>query len=385
MPRAPRLLVLVTAALLSACADDSPPPTDAPAPSALVPDPSPLTRMTAEQYQNTVRDLFAPAEVGSVVFPAELEGRGGFQNDVTLNTATPALVESYQRVARQVTDQLRHQFTTMLGCDVMADGCARDALPGFAERAWRRPLAEDELQAMLADFDGWAASSNPEIALTLSLQSLLQSPEFLYFPRFGADAPAEGAPGIPLTSWELAARLSYFLWNSMPDEALFERARDGSLLDRQVLADEAFRMLADGRAVDMVVSFHRQNWDFDDAGSNPIDLDFYAPVFEARGMFAEDDKSDFYYLEYSPQLRFESDVFVSEHVFRGEGKLRTLLTSNRTWTSPLVAEIAYQSSVDENLEPVLWTALIPSEGNDTLQPFAGDYFPLELDPTRRAG
>lgn len=379
-----RAAVLCATLGVAGCGED---PTSSPdvSPAALVADPAPLARMTAEQYSNTVRDLFAPIRFQPLRLPGEIRGRGGFENNAAFNVVTPGLVEAYQRTAVLVADRVRDELPALTGCPNLDTACTRAWLLAFSPRAWRRPLTEAETQSVMADFDRWNAAHGVEIAVTLSVQSLLQSPQFLYFPRFGADAPNEGDDVVALDAWELASRLSYFLWNSMPDEALFERARDGSILDRQVLADEAFRMLSDGRAVDMVVSFHRQTWDFDEAGSNPIDLDFYAPVFEARDLFAEDDKSDYYYLEYSPQLRHEADVFVAQHVFHGDGRLHSLLSSNQAWVTAQVADIAYETRIDPNLEPVLWTGVVAGEGNDVLVSFDADYYPVTLDANRRAG
>ena len=383
------MIVLAMGLALSAgtvgCNEPSAPGPAGPEPEQLVPDPAPLSRITAEQYNNTVRDLFAPASIGHITFPVELEGRGGFENNVTLNTANPALVETYQRAAEQVAQRVSSNLAPVLGCDPNTGTCARDWLAGFAERAWRRPLTTAEQEILFENFDGWSTRHDVPTAVSLAITFLLQSPDFIYFPRLGGDAPAPGEGAVPLTDWELAARLSYFLWNSTPDAELMDLAREGRLQDRQVLADQAFRMLADWRAVDMVVSFHRQNWDFDDVGANPIDLDFYGPVFEARGMVEEDDKSDFYYLEYTPGARFESDVFIAQHVFHGDSRLETLLTTNKAWVTPNVAEIAYQQSLDISAEPVPWSALIPQEGNDELGVYEGEYFPIELDPTQRAG
>lgn len=374
------------AALLAmACGAPESEPAVGPAPDTLVPDGAPLARMTSEQYAHTVRDLLSPIDVGSLIFPVALRGRGGFENNAAFNTATPSLVEAYGSAASQVASLAVQQLDQLLPCDQVTALCGRDWLQGFAERAWRRPLTASESNDVLADYDGWVAAHDVSTAVSLSMQSLLLSPQFLYFPRLGSDAPVVTQDAVPLTDWELASRLSYLLWNSMPDDTLFELARQGRLTDRQVLADQAFRMLSDGRAVDMMVSFHRQNWDFDDVGANPIDLDFYAPVFDSRGLVAEDDKSDFYYLEYTPGARFESDVFVAQHVFHGDARLATLLTSNRAWVTPQVAEIAYQTEVDTNLEPVLWTARVPLEGNDAVGTFEGDYYPITLDPTQRAG
>ena len=265
--------------------------------SSAVADSSPLSRMTAEQYRNTVRDLFPGAEIRHLYFPVELEGRGGFENNVIRNTATPGLVEAYQVAATQVAEDVSEDLTEVVGCDVATQDCGRTWVEGLAERAWRRPLSEAESTALLERYDAWQSESGNEVAVQLTITYLLQSADFIYFPRL-SDAPAEGENAIPLSDYELATRLSYFLWNSTPDQELLDLARDGKLQDRAVLAEQATRMLSDWRAVDMVVSFHRQTWDFDDVGANPIDLDFYAPVFNDHGMFEEDDKSDFYYLEY---------------------------------------------------------------------------------------
>lgn len=378
-------LALAAALCVGGCVEDHAAPVDGTVPDELVADGAPLSRITAEQYNNTVRDLFTPVQLPVVVFPVELEGRGGFENNVALNTATPAVVETYQRAASDVASAAAGQLDALLDCDRNQQSCTRDWLVGFAQRAWRRPLTEDEREALVSDYDGWKAQYGIDTAMTLSIQFLLQSPDFLYFPRFGEGAPTGRDDAVALTNWELAARLSYLLWNSMPDAELLELADQGRLQDRDVLAEQAFRMLSDWRAVDMVVSFHRQNWDLDDVGANPIDLDFYAPVFEERGFSAEDDKSDYYYLEYSPRARFESDVFIARHLFHGDGKLETLLTSNKTWVTPEVADMAYEQQVDTNTEPVSWSARIPQEGNDEFGIFDAEYYPIELDPDKRAG
>ena len=369
----------------SACNEGGQEPGDAPAPAELVPDTAPLARMSEEQYRNTIRDLFPGIELSHLYFPVELEGRGGFENNAALTTATPGLVEAYRSAASQVADEIHESLDQILGCDFAAEGCGRNWVASFAERAWRRPLTTAEQDTLLARYDDWFAQSGGDVAVQLSVSYVLQSADFIYFPRFGADAPVEGTNAIPLTDYELASRLSYFLWNSMPDQELLDLAAAGQLRDRQTLADQAFRMLSDWRAIDMIVSFHRQTWDFDDVGSNGIDLDFYAPVFNAIGLNAEDDKSDFYYLEYMPKARFESDVFVAQHVLYGDGRLETLLTSNQGWTTPEVADLVYEAPINDAAEPFVWGGLVPGEGNDEIGIRTETYYPIELDPSKRAG
>ena len=354
-------------------------------PEVLVPDSGSLSRLTAEQYRNTVRDLFAPIELEHLVFPVELEAYGGFENNVALNSASPALVEAYHRAARTVAEAVRADLISVLDCAPEAEGCAREWLKQLSVRAWRRPLTADEAASLLTSYDRWQADYGVEVALELSIIYLLQSPDFIYFPRFGADTPTQGEDAIPLSQWELASRLAYFIWNSTPDAELLELASEGQLQEPELIAEQARRMLDDPRAVDMVVSFHRQNWDFDEIGSNPINVDYNGAAFEALGLFSEDDKEDFYFLEYVPQVRFESEAFIAQHLFHGDARLATLLTSRRTWVTPTVANMAYGQTIPAGASPVVWSGRVPQVGNSVFDELSAELYPIELDPMQRAG
>jgi hypothetical protein len=129
----------------------------------------------------------------------------------------------------------------------LAEGrpCAAAILDRFAARAWRRPLTDDDRARLLALYDEVLAAGDPPAwGLEIALRAVLLSPEFLFL----AEAPATAA-ATEVGPHELATRLSYFLWSSMPDDALRARADDGSLLDPAVLVAEARRMLQDPRAV----------------------------------------------------------------------------------------------------------------------------------------
>ncbi len=121
---------------------------------------------------------------------------------------------------------------------------ASTILRRFGTRVWRRPLTDAEVTrlaryAVLARQEGDTFAKGIELAL----QAMLVSPHFLF--RVEPD-PADGPRD--LTSWELASRLSYFLWSSMPDERLFELAEQDRLRDPRVLVAEATRMLRDPKA-----------------------------------------------------------------------------------------------------------------------------------------
>ena len=132
-------------------------------------------------------------------------------------------------------------------------------LHGLAARAWRRPLLEAEAQSLAALYrDGVDKGLDRESAAREVIVRVFVSPHFL----FKAEAlPASGgtdAAELPLSSWELASRLSYFLWSSIPDGRLREAAENGSLVRPDVLAAETRRMLADPRAAALADEFAGQ-------------------------------------------------------------------------------------------------------------------------------
>jgi mono/diheme cytochrome c family protein len=158
-----------------------------------------------------------------------------------------ALPESHRRILfRRPTDQADQAEV------------ARAILERFASRAFRRPATPDEVAALvklvaLAGQNG----DRFEQGIRLAVQAVLVSPHFLFRVERGRpDAPSAGP--VPLTDWELASRLSYFLWSSMPDDELFELARRGTLHTPEVLDAQVGRMLKDPRSRALVENFAGQ-------------------------------------------------------------------------------------------------------------------------------
>lgn len=125
----------------------------------------------------------------------------------------------------------------------------------FARRAYRRPVTDGEV-ASLMRFVKLAADNGdpPERGIQLAITACLVSPNFLYRPEI---EDRKGASG-PLNTYQLASRMSYFLWSSMPDQELFDHAQDGSLLKPEVLESEARRLMGDKRAVALSQNFAAQ-------------------------------------------------------------------------------------------------------------------------------
>lgn len=143
----------------------------------------------------------------------------------------------------------------------------------FAERAWRRPVQREELEQYLQSYrDEREAGETPADAYRVALAGVLTSRHFIYL--------VEGDPVARerLTDWELASRLSYFLWSSMPDDTLFASAKAGSLKG-EGLGKEVDRLLADGKASRFIDDFSRQWLQLHRVGMFPPDKKLY-PVYD---------------------------------------------------------------------------------------------------------
>jgi hypothetical protein len=151
---------------------------------------------------------------------------------------------------------LRDKIVT---CDLTKGGdtCLREVIPAFAERAWRRPLATTEVDDLMKLVTlARAQGDTDEAGLRLALRAALLHPAFLY--RVELDPVATSEESHPLNDYELASRLSYFLWSSMPDQALFDAASAGKLTDDAELDKQVDRMLADPKSAAMVDNFAGQ-------------------------------------------------------------------------------------------------------------------------------
>jgi mono/diheme cytochrome c family protein len=136
-------------------------------------------------------------------------------------------------------------------------GCARRIVSAAARRAYRRPVADRDIAVPLELFEQARAESGFDAGIEVALRAILTSPEFLF--RIERD-PAGTAAGASyrITDLELASRLSFFLWSSIPDDRLLEAAERGRLREPSVLDAEVRRMLADPRAEALTTNFASQ-------------------------------------------------------------------------------------------------------------------------------
>ncbi len=151
-------------------------------------------------------------------------------------------------------------YARVMVCDPTAmdrDECAAEIVSRFAKRAWRRPVTEDEVNRLVALANiAFAEGDGFDVGIGLSLQAILLSPHFLF--RVELDPVPTSTEPHALSPHELATRLSYFLWSSMPDDRLMSLADDGTLRDEAVLRQEVRRMLEDSKADALVDNFAGQ-------------------------------------------------------------------------------------------------------------------------------
>jgi Protein of unknown function (DUF1592)/Protein of unknown function (DUF1588)/Protein of unknown function (DUF1595)/Protein of unknown function (DUF1585) len=132
--------------------------------------------------------------------------------------------------------------------------CADQVLRAFTARAWRRPVTDEEMTWVLGVYDeAFALDLGYDYSVESAMKAAMLAPEFI----FRLEADAVGEPRW-LDAYELASRLSYFLWSSMPDQELFDAAADGSLLTDDGLEAQISRMITDEKASALVDSFAAQ-------------------------------------------------------------------------------------------------------------------------------
>lgn len=215
-----------------------------------------IHRLSNLEYDNTVRDLTGTALRFEHTFVSEeVEG---FDNIATSLSMSPRQVEDYFVAARQVSadvfanPELRSRLVT---CAPDADpACAAQVIGELGLRAFRRPLSSDESGSLLDKYqEAVALGVGAMGALQHVLHVTLASPQFLYRVELNPE-PASAAPR-KLDGYELATRLSYALWSSMPDGALFEQAASGALGSAESLVAQVDRMLSDSRSEMLVKNF----------------------------------------------------------------------------------------------------------------------------------
>jgi len=277
-----------------------------------------LARLTRVEYQRTVTAILGAALVAEVNFdnlPADGK-TGQFENNTDLNVNID-IVDAYRMVAEDMGEQARVNATTLLGCEE-SPTCVDTFIRTYGERIYRRPLSVDEVDRFLAFWNTARSEGDLGDAMRLIIAAFFQMPDFLYRLEKGEDSDTNDVRR--LTAYELASRLSFFLWKSGPDEQLLAAAANGELDTPDGIGTQVQRILQDPRADYAILRFHASWLGLTALETQVVDTEAFPQYEQLR-----DDMVD------------ETEQFVL-HLFRdGDAQVRTLFTADYSFATPELA------------------------------------------------
>ena len=287
--------------------------------------PAVLPRLTQTQYRNSVEDLLG-AELPTPPLEPDTNPYLYYNVGATSTTLSELGVQMYEEAAEALTVAVfedEDRRVELVGCEPSSttDPCIEDFVRSFGRRVYRRPLDAAELEqwtALVADLDA------PDVweAMRLTVAGMLQSPFFVYRVELGESDP-DDPDRQRYTAYEMASRLSYLLWNTMPDDALLDAADGGSLLTTDGVREQAERLLASPRSRDSVRAFFRQYYDL-------ARLDGVTRSAESYPGF-NDLMPD--------QMKVEVELLVEDIVYRENADFRSIYTTRNTFVTNHLAEL----------------------------------------------
>jgi hypothetical protein len=289
---------------------------------------APLRRLSNAEYRNTITDLLGDsttteALVASAIstFPSETESLG-FRNNADYLGVSDLVAQGYMDAAQQFLDPIATN-QSLLSCTPVAGAeldCGTTFIQTFGKRAFRRPLSDAEMTQYEAIFSASLKAYDFDTAIRSTAFAMLQSPNFLYRVEYGV--PQSGAAYTQPSPYEMANRLSYLFWQSMPDQALFDAADAGQLSTPDQIKAQAQRLLADPKASRLLEYFDQ--W----LGTDTLPTAFVR------------DPTIYPNLDPNlvPLLQQETRAFVSDVLSRPEGSLTDLLTAPYTFANAELAK-----------------------------------------------
>jgi hypothetical protein len=279
-----------------------------------------MRRLTAQQYRNAVEDAFGSSVAVAGRFEPDSRSDGLNALGASLVAVTPSGFEQYEAMARNLAAQVTSpelrpgilpcQPAVVTGAD---NACTEQVIRQFGRVLLRRPLTDEDVGPRVEAAARTAAAQQDFYAgLQLALTSLLVAPEFLFRVEAAEPAPLPGQPDrLQLSDLSLATKLSYFLWNRGPDEALLAAAERGELGTPEGLAREVDRMVASEHLRDGVRAYFEDVFIFDKFDDLGKDVTRY-PLFN-NGLAAD--------------AREQTLRFVVDNLVTRQADYRSLFTS----------------------------------------------------------
>ncbi|MBN8615628.1 MAG: DUF1592 domain-containing protein [Deltaproteobacteria bacterium] len=292
---------------------------------------TPMRRLTAIEHTNSLRDLFPYAEISRPAL-SDPRSRVGLDNEAQRLLVDQNTQDAFGLAARRTAVAVASAIEgdaalreEIFGCELEgaeADRCEAQIVSRLGERVFRRPLEAEEQERWVSLFHEVRAEDPRDVGVPTEvlIEGLLLSPQFLYRIDDGVDL---GAQTTELTPYELATRLSYFLWRSTPDAQLLEAARADALRTDDEIEVEVRRMLEDPRAERMVVGVIEQWLSLDRVRNETKASDLY-PLWDDA---MRDDVVE------------ESERFVSHVLFEGSGSFVDVLLDRTAFVTPRLASL----------------------------------------------
>ena len=287
-----------------------------------------VRRLNRHEYGYTMRDLLGGVggELGDK-FPRDGGGGEGFDNNADTLFIPALLIEKYVEAADDGLGQVygRPELKARLikqrpDGKLTPEAAATANLRDFAYRAYRRPVTDADVQPLAKVFgQALKRGMDFEAALRIAFKAALVSPKFLFLQE--ADRAGAKQPWV-VDGYEMASRLSYFLWSTMPDDALLQLAHDGKLGDPGAIAQQVRRMLADKKGEAFAKHFSGQWLRFDEL-FNTVDPD--------RNKFRE-------FNDGLRQAMYDEALRFSDSVLRQNGSVLDFLDSNYTFANEALAK-----------------------------------------------
>lgn len=216
-----------------------------------------IRRVARFDYNRMVKDLFSIEGTFINGFSADQLIGGFSQGGFSINSSrlvSTGQVRQYFDVASRVSEEAVANKSGWLNCAAENDQCAESVIDTIGRRAFRKPVSSAEKTRLMSLYTAAKNAEDFDRGLMTLIQGILTVPQFLYYVEIG-----EGNGDVKrLTQYELAARMALFLWRSVPDDALMDRAANNQLATDAQIRTELERMLSDARARDVVSLFHSE-------------------------------------------------------------------------------------------------------------------------------
>jgi hypothetical protein len=296
-------------------------------PEVTPPEPT-IRRLNRDQYDNAIRELLGP----DLVLPSHLEpdeATDGLRAiGASLTTISPRGVEQYEKAAHDLVAQAfedDERRNTLVPCEteeMSESACAKLAIEPFATRAWRRPLKSEEVDSLVRiAMTSSSVLNSFHLGIQYAFTAVIQSPHFVFRVELGEPDPK--GDGRRFTNYEMASRMSFLLWNTIPDQDLLDSAEAGELTTDSGLEHQVDRMMADERFEDGIRAIFTDIWtlyQLDDLTKDPAIFTHMSPDVGASA-------------------REETLLNVIDNVIDQDADFRELFTSTRTFLDRKLASI----------------------------------------------